>query len=152
YEQSLIALRRILSAKTHELQRLMNSYAWMLATAEDPKFRDPARAVELAKEVVRNPPGLAEKWTTLGVAQYRAGDLKSAIAALEKSETLAPGRYTGTNGFFLASAYWQLGDKEKARQRYAQAIEWMDKKNPTDRELLRFRSEASESLGIADAK
>src|SRR5438552_7834847 len=128
-----------MSPKTPETQKLMNAYAWMLATASDPKFRDPPRAVQLAKEVVQHAPKFADKWTTLGVAYYRASDWKNTIAALEKSETLAPGRFAGVNGFFLAMAHWQLGDKEKARQWYAKAVEAM-KKQAAGEQLRQFQA------------
>jgi tetratricopeptide (TPR) repeat protein len=126
----------------------MNAYAWMLATASDPKFRDPPRAVELAEEVVQNAPKFADKWITLGVAYYRIGDWKNAIAALEKSETLAPGRFTDINGFFLAMSQWQLGEKEEVRKWYDKAVAWMEKNDPKNEELRRFQAEAEELLGI----
>jgi hypothetical protein len=50
--------------------------------------------------------------------------------------------------FFLAMANWQLGKKEEARKLYDKAVQWMDKNQPKDEELRRFRGEAEESLGI----
>ena len=50
--------------------------------------------------------------------------------------------------FFLAMAYWQLGDKEQARKWYGQAVAWMKKNRPQDEELCRFRAEAAVLLGI----
>jgi hypothetical protein len=52
------------------------------------------------------------------------------------------------NGFFLAMAHWQLGDKEQAHTWYDQAVQWMEKNKPQDEELGRFRAEAEELLGI----
>ena len=43
-----------------------------------------------------------------------------------------------------------LGEKEEARQSYDQAVEWMEKNRPEDEELLRFRAEAAELLGIGE--
>jgi hypothetical protein len=48
-------------------------------------------------------------------------------------------------------ASWQLGEKQQARQRFAEAVAWMDKNRPNDKELLRFRAEAAALLGIQDA-
>lgn len=45
-------------------------------------------------------------------------------------------------------AHWQLGEKDKAREWYDKAVQWMDKNKPQDEELKRFRSEAEELLGI----
>src|SRR5262249_14367843 len=44
--------------------------------------------------------------------------------------------------FFLAMAQWQLNEKDKARAWYDRAVAWMDKNNPKDEELKRFRAEA----------
>ncbi len=151
YEEALAALRRILSARTPEVQRCMADYAWMLAAATDPGCRNPRRAIELANELIQNSPKVRDVWTTLGVAHYRAGAWNDAIAALEKSEAAVPGVFTAANGFFLAMAYCQLGQKEKGREWYAKAVQSAETASqPTRRELAQFRAEASHSLGIPD--
>ena len=81
-----------------------------------------------------------------------AGDWKAAIEALERSELLAPGRSRAFNAFFLAMAHWRLGEKDKARERYDRAVEWMDKNQPMNKELCRFRAEAAELLGLNEKK
>ena len=50
--------------------------------------------------------------------------------------------------FFLAIAYWQLNHNEEARKWYDQAVETMEKDNSQDKELLRFRDEATKLLNI----
>jgi serine/threonine protein kinase/Tfp pilus assembly protein PilF len=152
YEQALTGLRRKLGPKAPEVQRAMNSYAWLLATAADRKFRDPPRAVQLAEEVVQHAPRFGDKWTTLGAAHYRTGAWQKAIAALEKSEALAPGRFTAVNGLFLAMAQGQLGDKGQARKWYDRDVAWMDKNQPKNEELRRFRAEATELLELKEKK
>jgi serine/threonine protein kinase/Tfp pilus assembly protein PilF len=153
YEESLPRLLRVMSPKTPETQKLMNEYAWMLATAADAKFRDPPRAVELAGEIVQHASKFAEKWTTLGVAYYRTEDWKNSVAALEKSESLAPGgSLGGVNGFFLTMAYWKLGEKDKARERYERAAQWSDKNQPNNETIRRFRAEAAETLELNEKK
>src|SRR5437879_5237058 len=82
----------------------------------------------------------------------RAGDWKNAAQALEKSLELAPEESAADNGFFLAIAHWQLGEKEKAEQWYRKAAAWMDQHRPTDKELLQFRAEASTLLGLPDSQ
>ena len=74
---------------------------------------------------------------------------KAAIAALEKSVTLRKGG-DSFDWFFLAMAHWQLGEKGEARKWYDQAIDWMDKNQPKNEELVRFRDEAAELLGITE--
>jgi eukaryotic-like serine/threonine-protein kinase len=153
YENALAVLRHTLSARTPEVQRCIDDYAWMLAASTDPGYRDPRRAIELANEVIENSPKVRDVWTTLGVAHYRAGAWKDAIAALEKSETTAPALFTAANGFFLAMAYWQLGEKAKGHEWYAKALPSVKTASqPTVRELAIFQLEASQLLGISERK
>jgi hypothetical protein len=49
-------------------------------------------------------------------------------------------------------AHWQLGNKDLARKWYDQAVSWMDKNQPTNDDLRRFRAEASELMGIKKNK
>ena len=124
-----------------------NEFAWFLVTCPDRRLWKPARAVELAKNATQGEPGNAAYWNTLGVAQYRAGDYEAAIKALGKSMEL---RSVGdaSDWLFLAMAHWQLKHTEEARRWYDKGTAWMEKKNSDDEELLRFRAEAAELLGI----
>jgi tetratricopeptide (TPR) repeat protein len=153
YEQAIGGLRRVFSARVPELQRALNAYAWMLATAHDSRYRDGRRAVELANEVVQGVPKSQEIWTTLGAAQYRAGAWQDAIAACEKSEAVSPGRFTAANEMFLAMAHWQLGHKEQGRAWYTKALRSTEKAiQPTERELAMIRLEASHLLEVSDSE
>jgi len=134
-----------LKSQPHLAQRL-NNEAWLLATAVDPKARNPARAVDLARQAVAYDPYSGECHNTLGVAHYRAGDWAAAVTAIEKSMELHGG-VDSFNWFFLAMAHWQLGDPAEARKWYDQAVQWMEKNAPTNEELRRFRAEASALLG-----
>jgi serine/threonine protein kinase/WD40 repeat protein len=133
----------------------LNNQARPLATHPEAKLRDPARAVELAHKAVDLCPKQAMYWNTLGVAHYSAGHWKDAIEALTKSMELQKGKLESFDTFFLAMAHWQLGEKEKARQWYDRAVQWMEKnKNQLNgntqwpEELRRFRAEAEELLEI----
>ena len=44
------------------------------------------------------------------------------------------------------------GDQDEARRWYGKAIEWMEKQQTADEELLRLRAEAAELLKITDQK
>ena len=150
--EEVLALRRDKLGLDHpETLNSMNVVAWFLATAADPKFRNPARAAEHAKKAVELAPKEGDFWNTLGVAHYRAGDWKTAIEALEKSMQLRKGG-DSLDWFFLAMARWQLGDKERARKWYDQAVQWMEKNNPKDNELRRFHAEAAALLGLTEKK
>jgi tetratricopeptide (TPR) repeat protein len=128
-----------------------NTLAWLLATHANPQARDPGRAVILAKKAVELAPWEANYRNTLGVAHYRAGEWKAALAALEKSMELHKGG-DSSDWFFVAMSHAKLGDKEKARQWYERATRGMDKNQPTAEELRRFRSEAAEVLGVDKKK
>jgi hypothetical protein len=54
--------------------------------------------------------------------------------------------------YFLAMAHWQLGKKDESRKWYDQAVEWMEKNQPKNEELRRFRAEAAELLGFEKKK
>jgi tetratricopeptide (TPR) repeat protein len=148
HEETVQFTRRIRGPGHPETLRALNALAWLLATAADPTLRNPPRAVELAKEVVQHASRAADKWNTLGVAYYRAGDCNNAIAALEKAEELAPGRFLGSNALFLAMAHWQLGQQEQAQTCYDRAVGWIEKNKRSEPEILKFRAEAAQLLGI----
>src|SRR5262249_28523428 len=69
-------------------------WAWFLAPCPAPQFRDPPRAVALAKKVTERQPNDDSYWTTLGVAYYRAGDWQAAIEALSKAAAMSDGCYS----------------------------------------------------------
>jgi tetratricopeptide (TPR) repeat protein len=123
-----------------------NNLAWLLATRPESAQREPRRAVELARKALELAPKDGDYWNTLGVALYRAGEYKEAVAALEKSLALQ-----GDNPFdwfFLAMAHGRLTHGEQARRHYDQAVQWMQKHLRRDEELERFRAEAEQTLGI----
>ena len=127
-----------------------NLWAWHMATHADPQLRDPALAVALATKAVQREPTQGMYWNTLGAAQYRAGDWKAAIQSLRKASQLYQGRLFSHVAFFLAMAHWQLGEKDHARKWYTPAVLWMDKRDPKNEELRRFRAEAAALLGLPE--
>jgi tetratricopeptide (TPR) repeat protein len=125
-----------------------HNLARLLATCPDPKLRDYPQAVRSAKKAVRLAPGMGACWNTLGVALYRTGAWKEALAALEKSRELSKGG-DSWDWFVLAMAYQQLGEKEKARRWYDKAVQWMEKNQPKNEDLRRLRREAAGLLRVA---
>jgi serine/threonine protein kinase/WD40 repeat protein/Tfp pilus assembly protein PilF len=129
----------------------MNELAWWLVTAGERVHREPALAVELAKQVVQQVPREAVYWNTLGVAHYRLGEWKAALEALEKAERLAHDTPFGSNAYFLAMCHHQLGDPAKARQHYDRAIRWTQEdpdelESDRQQELKAFQNEAEALL------
>src|SRR5262249_31777638 len=52
------------------------------------------------------------------------------------------------DGFFLAMAHWQSGDKDDARMRYEHAVQWFHTNCPYNVELGRLCTETEGLLGI----
>ncbi len=148
-DKALAEYREGIRLKKDDAQ-LYNHLARLLATCPDLKLRDAGQAVATAKKAVDLASGDGGCWNTLGIAQYRNGDWKAALAALNKSVQLRKGG-DSSDFFFLAMAHWQLNEKDKARAWYEQAVAWMDKHNPKSKELKRFREEATALLGLAKA-
>ena len=128
-----------------------NDVAWRLATDTDPELRPTGIALEFARKGVELGPEDRKAWNTLGVAQLRAGNWEESIKALRKSMDLRKGG-DSSDWFFLAMAHWHLGNKDQARSWFDQAVSWMDKNQPENEELRRFRAEAAELLGLKEKK
>jgi tetratricopeptide (TPR) repeat protein len=125
----------------------VNELAWFLAACPDPHFRNPGRAVSLAKRAVDLAPDNGIILNTLGVAQYRAGQWREAITSLEKA--MAPRKGGDScDWLFLAMAHWQLGEKEAARRWYDKADKELKKFEYPRVEEGRWLAEAAELLKI----
>jgi serine/threonine protein kinase len=145
--QETLALREAKLHRNHpDTVQSMNALAWILANCPDRTLRDPGKALALAKQVIDLAPEKGDYWNTLGAAHYRVGNWKGAVEALTTSVKLRKGG-DSFDWFFLAMAHWHLGDKDQARRRYGQAVQWMEKNRPEDEELRGFRAEAAELLG-----
>ena len=132
--------------RRNRLIKMLNSRSWELATNDDPALRDAERAVTFAQEAVELAPQDANYWNTLGVALYRAGNWNEAITALQKFRELRTNDSEWSNPFFLAMAYWQLGQKEEARSWRDKAVEWMESSKTPQESLRRYRAEMEELM------
>jgi superkiller protein 3 len=143
-DEAIAVLRKVIELDPkHALAH--NDLAWYLVARPEAKLQDAKGAVALAKRAVELQPEVGIYWNTLGVAQYRAGDLKAAVVALEKSMELRHGG-DSNDWFWLAMARIRLGEEAKARESYDRAVQWMDTNQPNDEVLSRLRDEASELL------
>ena len=86
-------------------------------------------------------------WYTLGVVHYAAGRWNAARIAVEKSLKIQP-EGSVSRLFLLAMTQWQLGDRPAAQRRYQQAVDWMQKDGPANKELRHLHAEAAELLGV----
>jgi serine/threonine protein kinase/WD40 repeat protein len=126
-----------------------NDAAWGLCVAVE-KDRQPAVAVSLARKAVELEPDNGLYRNTLGVALYRGGHYREAVATLEANDQNAD--FAGWDLYFLAMAQHQLGEPAKAREYLDRAVRWHQDKgsgrSPSHREeLARFRAEAEALLG-----
>jgi serine/threonine protein kinase/Tfp pilus assembly protein PilF len=128
----------------------LNILAQMLAHCPDVTRRDPQRALQLATLAAAKDPKSAAFHVTLGSIRYRLGDGKGAINNLEHALQLrkANDPASAKAGFFLAMAHWRLGEKDKARQWFDQAVAWMRSASKNATDLTQFHAEAAELLGI----
>jgi serine/threonine protein kinase/uncharacterized protein HemY len=145
YTRQLWALQAEAAKRNPDHPEVQRQLAVFLTTCPDPKYRDAARAVELAGRAVQRDPEKGAYWGVLGMAQYRAGNWSEAVSALEKARDLTEARDTQ---FFLAMAYWRQGEKKRARQRYVEAIRWMQQHAPGDAWVGSFRAEAAKLMGL----
>ncbi len=145
--QGMLQALQLRRERQAERYTLHDHLARFLTTCPDPEFRDPSRAVAAAKKAVELAPQVGACWTTLGIAHYRIGRWQESVEALQKASELRAGG-DGFDWFFLAMARWELGDKEEARALYDRAAQWMEKIQPQNDELRRFRQEAEVLFGI----
>ena len=83
---------------------------------------------------------------TLALAEYRLGRSTESLAASEKSLALLGDR-DPASGFLTAMANWQKGEKDKARDWFKRAAEWITEKNVRNSTARRLESEAAEIVG-----
>jgi serine/threonine protein kinase len=144
YQRAAEAYRRAL---TYDRDGVVhNNLACLLCDCPETELRDPVQALALAMQALALAPGRREFWGTLGLAHYRAGEWRSARAALEKSMELGAGGDAG-DWLLLAMTAWQQGKHQQARAWYDQAARWLEK-NPLTDELYHHRREAADLLGI----
>src|SRR5262249_54782307 len=121
-----------------------------LATCPDESLRDPAAAVRLADKgdaLICGIEGMC--MGALGIAQYRLGDDRAAVASLELAPRLRDHPHP-EQLFYRAAARWRLGRKDRARRDYDEAVRLMAFYDDDWSELTQFRAEAAAVLGIRD--
>jgi WD40 repeat protein/tRNA A-37 threonylcarbamoyl transferase component Bud32 len=136
----------------------LNNTAWGIVVkpnAEPSAYRLALRQAEAACRVVPQDGSLLN---TLGVAQYRTGMYKEAIATLLRANELNSARYRGSTPLDLAPlamAYFQLGQTEKALTNLRQLREaarnakWI---NDEDAQGLLRQAEALLAEGATEAR
>ena len=99
--------------------------AWVRLTAPDEKLRDPAEALRLSTWGTEKLPESGPWLTIHAFAQHRTGDSKTALATVERARK-APEDGEVDLFFIHAMILHKLGERDRARQQCAAAIELMN--------------------------
>jgi tetratricopeptide (TPR) repeat protein len=100
-----------------------NSLAW-IHVAGPTKYREPEKALPLARKAVELAPESRAYCHTLGVVLYRLGRYTEAVAMLERGLENNKGQATAFDLFFLAMCHHRQGDAARARECYDRALAW----------------------------
>jgi serine/threonine protein kinase/WD40 repeat protein len=151
--QEIEQQRRALAANPDDAAAC-NSLAWNYLTAPE-ALRDVKAALALALKAVQLEPNPMFR-NTLGLAYYRAGRYREAVAALEPNLKDQVDWALAFDLYFLAMSDHQLGERAEARQFYDLAVRWSDAHveaiSPYLTELTAVQAEAAELLGVRDKK
>jgi serine/threonine-protein kinase len=147
FRQALEIREQTLGKRHPDYMRSLSSLAWLLANCPDAKRRDAPAAVKMASQAIELAPQNADHFYLRGVAHYRAGDFKQALANLDAALRLRK-ENDGQEGFFIAMVQQRLGNPDESRRWFERAAGWMEQHRPDDPDLRRSRAEAAEVLGI----
>jgi tetratricopeptide (TPR) repeat protein len=147
-------LRRELVANPDSVQAC-NNLAWTYLAGPE-ALRDVEAALPLAEKAARLSAGIATIRNTLGLAYYRAGRFRKAIEVLRPNLESQENWVLAFDLYILAMSHCHLGELERARDYYDWAVRWSQVQRDLNadqlRELLVFRVEAEELLGIGANK
>ncbi len=175
YDQAIDSFRQVieinpkLASAASNLRFAQGMKGWSLVSSPDPKRRDPERAIEAVKRAVKGDPRSGGVWQCLGWVQYRLGDWRASVEALEESCRLDNGGDCA-QWIVLALAHARLGAQEglpdaerahhmtEARRRYEHADQQIDSRwrarprGGTFQAIWDFRAEARDVLGVKEGK
>jgi tetratricopeptide (TPR) repeat protein/tRNA A-37 threonylcarbamoyl transferase component Bud32 len=121
-----------------------------LLRCPNPKLRNPIRAAHLAGEWASRDPRCLEALQYFALAMYQNGNYKEAQNAHDKIRRIKPNGLPAAD-FLQAMIHWQLGEREKARQCYADVAARLTRSPSGDEELSIVRAEAATLLELKDA-
>jgi hypothetical protein len=128
----------------------LNEASWAVVKQYDRKSSEYAHALRFAEKACTVEPSNGLYVNTLGVAQYRAGKYRDALATLTRSDKLNSASSKAqepTDVAFLAMANYQFGQKDKAREWLRRLRDVMKQAQwQKDRERLGFLREAEQLI------
>jgi tetratricopeptide (TPR) repeat protein len=146
WDKALADLGRLHEVKP-ALAPAWNDHAWILAACPETRRRDPVAAVNLAQKAVDLAPRERAYWRTLGLARYRAGQWRAALAALQRARQPGHGG-NGLQSLLLALVNARLGRQAEARRHYERGNLWLAKTDPGDGNGFALRAEAAAVLDL----
>jgi hypothetical protein len=127
-----------------------NNLAWAYLIVPE-ALRDVQAALPLAKKAVRLAPGNATYGNTLGLAYYRAGRYREAVATLRPNLERQQDSGLGHDFYILAMSCQRLGESERAHDYYTCGVRWTRARQGQAAEeaedLTVLRTEAEAILG-----
>ncbi len=84
YQDAIAIFEHLMTVKSDDY-RVLNNYAWFLATATDKTYRDPPRALALAQTAILKAPNVHNVWNTLAEAHYINGNFDRAVRVLQQA-------------------------------------------------------------------
>jgi len=147
YAQAIADVQKSLELNADQPQA-SNTLAWIYLTAPGELF-DPPKALPLAQRAVQSRPDQRSFRNTLGLAYYRLGQFAKAVETLEINvKTDHPGM--AFDLLFLAMSRHRLGQPDRARTDFDQAVRWRLAQKGLDpgqdAELRTFEAEAQAVL------
>ena len=150
--EALVAADPANAAYRKDLAAYKENLAVLLAVRPDLPVHNPAQAMELAQDATRLAPEKASHWTMLGLADYRMGNWKGSIDAMEEAVRRSKvGKLDPLARIIVAMADWRLGQKDAARAAFNLAIAEMAKNETQDEPTIQLRAEAAALLGLSNA-
>lgn len=139
-------LRRLVDAGNDE--NAVANLCWFLVVCPAPELREPARSVQLARQLIEESPNDPKPEFLLGAALCRTGDWQGALDALKKGGDLNGGEFEFW-GFVRAVAHWRLDHKDLARESFHCAESWLAA-NRAEADVRLLRTEAAAVLGLLE--
>ena len=118
-DEPLRAAALKVAERLHEDANFLNNTAWPIVANPDRKPEEYQRALRFAETACKLAPQMPVFLNTLGVARYRAGLYKEALADLNRSLVLNTPQYNGPNPAdmaFIAMAHQKLGETDDAKK------------------------------------
>jgi tetratricopeptide (TPR) repeat protein len=130
---------------------VLNQIARYLTSVRQ-EFRQPERALELARRAAAGLPDGQIAHCTLALAAYRAGRLDEALAAAEKALRLPSKKQDAFAGYLIAMIRARCGKLDAARAQLRESAAWMEKNHAHCQECRRMQREAEQVLQAEAAR